>query len=249
MLLWLVERRQVAVAADAARNCTRCGELKPADAFYYVSRATGKRRGQCKPCVLELKAAQKNPAWRPICAQCGNPRERAGMGRRLCQVCFDAVYEGERRANGAHRLKLNDCPQCGAQRLRADHQLGTALCPVCRSIPQGRRKRLREYNLTPREYLALLDAQGGKCAICRRKVDHTLHIDHKHGDERYVRGAICNPCNTLLGVAGESTERLRAAIAYLELPPAQRIFPGRMAHEAADRKGMSWNRLTRVAGE
>ena len=68
-----------------------------------------------------------------------------------------------------------------------------------------------------------LERQGGRCAICR--IDEPggkrdWHLDHNHNypkrDPRGWRGVLCNGCNTGIGLLGDSIERLRAAIAYLE---------------------------------
>lgn len=219
----------------------------PADAFYFVSRKSGKRRGQCKACMAEIKAAQRDPGWLPTCARCGNVRPRVGPGRRLCAECFHAIYDAEaERVNGAHRLRLNACPLCGAERLRADHVPGTTLCPICRSVPQSRRKNLKAYfNLNPREYLALLATQSEVCAICGTTPRvGSLHIDHRHGDPSVLRGAICNACNTMLGLARDDSERLRRAADYLDAPPAQLVFPGRCA--TAEGNSRPWARVARV---
>ncbi len=219
------------------RNCNRCGELLPVESFYFVSRKRDVRRGQCKACMSEIKQMQKDPAWRPRCPQCGQERERAGPGRRLCWPCFDAKYDTEdRRACGSARLKLKPCSACGTKRLREDHLHGGSLCPICRAVPQGRRKRLKELNVTPREYVALLEAQDYRCAICRRKPRKALAFDHRHAEPRIVRGLLCNPCNTLLATARDRVERLEAASAYLRRPPAQDLLPGREATAAANRK-------------
>lgn len=233
------------------RNCNRCGELLPDDAFYFVSKKLGTRRGQCKSCMSEIKAEQKDPSWLPECNRCGRKRQRSGPGRRLCQECFDSIYDEEdRRENGAHRLKLNPCPACGSKRLRADHVKGTNLCPVCRGVPQGRRTRLsRFFNVNPREYLELLAEQRNLCAICERPFTKSRvpHVDHRHGEPRLVRGLLCGPCNTLLAMAKDSSTRLRSAAAYLEGPPAQRVFPGREANEIADRRSEGHRSLRRAA--
>lgn len=219
------------------KTCTRCGQRQALDNFYFVSRKLGTRRGQCKACMSEIKQAQKDPAWRPACARCGRERDRSGPGRRLCTDCFSKIYDAEdRRLNGAHRRRLNPCSCCGARRLREDHLRGTSLCPVCRSVPQSRRKRLKEFNLTPPEYLALLDAQGHRCAICRRKPTTALHIDHRHAAPSIVRGLLCNRCNTMLATARDSTELLQAAAEYLEIPGAQALFPGRVVRPEANRR-------------
>lgn len=78
--------------------------IRMRDDFYFVSKKLGTRRGQCRACMSDLKAMQKNPAWVPTCARCAKPMERAGPGRRLCQSCFDDTYDREdRRPNGSHR--------------------------------------------------------------------------------------------------------------------------------------------------
>lgn len=223
--------------------------MLPLEEFYFVSKKLGTRRGMCKPCMAEVKKSQRDPSWLPECARCGQERPRSGPGRRLCSPCFDATYDSEDvRDGGSHRLKLGPCTSCGAKRLRADHIPGGSLCPICRGVPQGRRAKLKNfYQLTPREYLELLGEQAECCAICRRKPSRnkSLHIDHQHKDPSLIRGAICNSCNTMIGLARDEPERLRAAAAYLENPPAQRLFPGRTAAQAANRG--SWNRLARVA--
>jgi hypothetical protein len=68
--------------------------------------------------------------------------------------------------------------------------------------------------LSEADYLALLDAQQGTCAICghppktrRLAVDH----DHKSGN---VRGLLCHFCNRTLATRC-TVEWLRSATAYL----------------------------------
>lgn len=219
------------------RVCSRCGERLPLEAFYFVSKKLGTRRGKCKPCMAELKAQQKDPHWKPSCSRCGTQMERFGPGRRLCTECFDRDYDREQpRVNGSHRLRLKDCRACGAKRLHADHEKNTALCAICRSVGQGRRTRLsRLYNMTPREFIEMLESQRHRCAICLKKSSRPLHVDHQHAEPLVIRGAICASCNTILGLARDSPERLRAAADYLEVPPAQALFPGRAANLAANR--------------
>lgn len=79
--------------------------------------------------------------------------------------------------------------------------------------------------LTDEQYEALLAAQDGRCAICRsRPVKYRLAEDHNHRTG-VMRGLLCNWCNhKLLGGARESVMVLRAAIAYLEDPPAVRVL-------------------------
>lgn len=73
----------------------------------------------------------------------------------------------------------------------------------------------RAYGLTPEAYDALLEAQDGACAGCHWPFEVTPHVDHCHASGR-VRGLLCKPCNTVLGMANDNTDTLRRLAAYLE---------------------------------
>lgn len=84
----------------------------------------------------------------------------------------------------------------------------------------GWRKRWYEkkYGLSVEQVMAMIESQGGRCAICdttepggrgQFAVDH----DHKTGQ---VRGMLCQHCNTGLGSFNDDVERLKIAIVYLD---------------------------------
>jgi hypothetical protein len=76
-------------------------------------------------------------------------------------------------------------------------------------------------------YYALLEAQGGKCAMCGRTDSGSaksarFNIDHDHaccpGEVtcgKCVRGLLCMPCNTGLGIL-EQEGLIEKALAYLD---------------------------------
>lgn len=72
-----------------------------------------------------------------------------------------------------------------------------------------------KYGMEPDEYEAMLEKQGGACAICRRVVDSLLCVDHCH-DSLKIRGLLCKNCNTGLGMFQDRTHWLKNAIEYLE---------------------------------
>jgi hypothetical protein len=78
------------------------------------------------------------------------------------------------------------------------------------------------YGMTADDFTAMLDEQGGRCAICGtpsagpRAKGRRLHIDHDHGSGE-VRGLLCTSCNTAIGMMDDSEDMLRAAILYLAL--------------------------------
>jgi len=81
--------------------------------------------------------------------------------------------------------------------------------------PKTRGWRLKfYYGITEKEYESMLEAQGGKCAICKNppkggsRSKH-LHIDHDH-DSGKIRGLLCLRCNTRLEWAMIHKEQISA---------------------------------------
>ena len=82
----------------------------------------------------------------------------------------------------------------------------------------------RWYGISVEEYDALLKAQGGMCAICKRPETRRigpeggtrpLSVDHDH-ETNAVRGLLCSRCNSALGMLDEDPGLLAAAVAYLK---------------------------------
>ena len=55
------------------------------------------------------------------------------------------------------------------------------------------------YGLTKVQFEEMLRMQNNSCAICKNTFTKTPHTDHCHTSGR-VRGLLCGPCNTGLGV-------------------------------------------------
>ncbi len=74
------------------------------------------------------------------------------------------------------------------------------------------------YGIDLDEYLVMLDAQGGVCAICGEKEKDSrfeyLSVDHCHTTGK-VRGLLCNACNRAIGGLKDNPELLRKALLYL----------------------------------
>ena len=74
------------------------------------------------------------------------------------------------------------------------------------------------YGLTPEEYDAMLERQGGGCAICgtTSPMPHAwFSVDHDHNTGA-IRGLLCNRCNVCIGRVNDDPELLRKALTYLE---------------------------------
>jgi hypothetical protein len=79
------------------------------------------------------------------------------------------------------------------------------------------------YGLSESDYDALFIAQNGCCAICRHSIwPKKLSVDHNHATGE-VRGLLCSPCNTLVGIL-EKGVSIDVARKYLDEPPARPVL-------------------------
>lgn len=76
----------------------------------------------------------------------------------------------------------------------------------------------RKYGITAAEYDALLEEQGGVCAICggteRIEDGRAMAVDHCHRTNK-VRGILCSHCNRAIGMLGDDPEVIARAVTYL----------------------------------
>lgn len=75
--------------------------------------------------------------------------------------------------------------------------------------------RKHKYGLSDSEFKAMLKAQSGKCAVCRRpQGGKMIAVDHCHKTGK-VRGLLCSNCNMGIGLLQDSPKLLRKAAKYL----------------------------------
>lgn len=176
--------------------------------------------------------------------ECGHP-DRPHGGRGLCDPCYERSRPKRARlASTCHPARLavsrglcGPCYNRGRPALCAHptrRRYRGGLCRICaghswpkrqRDPDANRRHTLAVYGLTVAEYDALLEAQGGACAICRQPPAHgkRLHVDHDHETD-VVRGLLCLPCNRAIGLLRDDPEVARRAAEYLTMPlPERRI--------------------------
>lgn len=134
------------------------------------------------------------------------------------------------------------CIDCQAEGLPLTRK-ATRPGPRCATHKRLRRKSVSEarwetqtlpkYKMTPQEYWALYEAQGGVCACCTRANGKTkrLSVDHDHKCcpttptcGKCTRGLLCGPCNRLLGYARDAIEFFLRCAEYLRNPPAHRVL-------------------------
>jgi hypothetical protein len=190
--------------ASSAR-CPDCGDVKPLEAF---PRSAARKNGRglyCSPCF-----AVRYRSYR---------ERKAAAERRTIRV-QRPVPEGMARCPDCQQLKpLEDFP-----RNRSTSTGRGNYCKPCHNV-RGRENRIRHngstrdyhlkrrYGITSADVDAMIEAQGGLCAICQKR--EPKHVDHDHVTGQ-VRGVLCSCCNQALGKARDRTDILRAAIDYLE---------------------------------
>jgi hypothetical protein len=72
---------------------------------------------------------------------------------------------------------------------------------------------MRRYGIGDAEVAAMIEAQGGVCAICEGPLDNP-HVDHDHATGK-VRGILCFNCNAGLGKFRDDVDVMAAAVEYL----------------------------------
>lgn len=82
-----------------------------------------------------------------------------------------------------------------------------------------RRYQVKKYGITFGVWQAILDAQGGTCAVCgtskpTRKGAGWWHTDHEHTSGT-VRGILCLKCNVALGHLGDTEQEIADSVARL----------------------------------
>lgn len=93
-------------------------------------------------------------------------------------------------------------------------------------VVMPRVKTIARYGLSVSEWMAILTAQGGRCAICQGlPASGRFCIDHEHVKgwkkmpsqqrKRYVRGICCYTCNHHLLNRNVTLDKARAVVEYL----------------------------------
>jgi hypothetical protein len=113
------------------------------------------------------------------------------------------------------------CAGCQSFRDLEDFAKGVTQCRACASAKSHAAMIKKTYGLKSDDYDVLLEAQGGRCAICRaRPKSKRLAVDHDHKTGA-VRGLLCSRCNhDLMGSAWDSLALVVALWHYLNTPPA-----------------------------
>lgn len=193
----------------AVKRCRDCGEEKPLTEFSPAAKNRDGRTSYCCPCLRERHTQYREQ-------QRGGPSSReaarrAPAGSKWCPGCqayqpLDAFGSNASTVSGVNAY----CKPCHNANTRRSRD---------RSGGSRKYHLLRRYGITIEQYDAMVEAQGGLCALCRERPPE--HVDHDHVTGA-VRGVLCSCCNQGLGNFRDSVASLRAAVDYLERTTWQR---------------------------
>lgn len=129
--------------------------------------------------------------------------ERDEMGRKQCAGCLEWHPVDDYQSHARMIDGLNN------------------YCPECASF-SGIKSR---YGITPQIYRDMLELQGGVCAICEEPPQEgkRLVVDHDHRCcptewktcGHCIRGLLCTPCNSGIGMLRDDIRILTAGVDYL----------------------------------
>ena len=198
------------------------------------------------------------------CKECGRRPKAPGRHRCVtCQLRHEPI--GDQVAAAARRLAMvppelrrkksitmdrlapqmtSWCAGCQSFRDFADFRntpkTTHTQCFACRSAKSHGAMIEKTYGLSADDYGTLLEAQGGRCAICRaRPKSKRLAVDHDHKSGA-VRGLLCSRCNhDLMGSAWDSMAmaRQRGALRIHSIPIEPQPAP--TSHSSCPGQGAS----------
>ncbi len=174
------------------RGCTGCEKMLPLEAFSKHAKKRDGLQPRCKSCVKYAYDSYVQSGVIPRHKRCSRCKKRKSSTE-------FSPHKG--RSDGLQ----SRCKSC-----RTDLELARRQTGAIRVYQIN-----RLYGLSSTGYAALLDMQGGTCAICRQVyAAEKLCIDHDHATGK-IRGILCNPCNTGLGFFKDNPDRLHSALDYL----------------------------------
>jgi hypothetical protein len=123
-------------------------------------------------------------------------------------------------------MEFKTCTKCKTQKPVSDYYKRSqaagggldASCKECKKLWYRRDRRwghLKErYGVSKEQYEEMYTLQNGACGICQ-SVLPVLAVDHCHQSGK-IRGLLCKPCNSAIGLLGDNVQSLKNALNYLE---------------------------------
>jgi hypothetical protein len=209
-----IEASNMATQKASERVCTTCNILKPIDRFAPRNERPGCVVSKCRDCERIRKRNWRESEHGKLVRKQYNDRKKAEDPEGFARMRRDAAarYGVKHReilaARSANRRKANP-----------EAHLAKVIAWQKRNPEYRLKSRLKMmYGTTLEAYYAMLQAQGGKCALCEVFLSATgatgPHVDHSHTTGK-IRGLLCGRCNRALGLFKENHEALAKASQYV----------------------------------
>ena len=220
------------------KQCVKCKEVKHISLFSKCKQSKDGLKRECKYCNKIRRRGYTHlpldiPLDMKICSGCKtekssntfnkNRAERDGLQSK-CRECNEKMRKEylETPLDPVPAEKF--CTYCKLEKRSLEFNKNSAgkdgLQSWCKSCDREKHY-LKNYNLTTLEINAMLENQEYLCAICRRTQTSKRHgektplsVDHCHKTGK-IRGLLCSPCNTALGLFRDDPAILGAAALYL----------------------------------
>jgi len=151
----------------------------------------------------------------------------------LCINCYKTHAPKDKNTNTLNALLvLEGKCKCGICKqikpmivfVKSNHTISgyKSICKKCFNIVHKRNRIKKSYGITIENLDYLLRKQNSLCKICNNEITFIKEknkrrgcIDHNHKNKK-VRGLLCDHCNRAIGLLGDDTNILYAAIRYLK---------------------------------
>lgn len=190
---------------SSIKQCSDCKVSKPLDSFPRARSRPDGRGIYCSSCyAVRYRAHRVKKAaaeGRTVIA-----RQVVPEGSAYCPACLTVKRLDEFGRNaGARNGRTSYCKPCHNAKTKENAE---------RLYGGQRTYHLkRRYGVTAAEVDAMIEAQGGVCALCQER--EPQHVDHDHRTGA-VRGVLCSCCNQGLGNFRDRADLLREGAAYLQ---------------------------------
>lgn len=198
------------------KQCPKCAEVKPALAFYVSKTRADGLSSYCRTCQLRDSKTRYSP----------HPRWQAPEGQKWCPGCKDTkLLEAFGANRSTHDGKQQYCKPCAVAIVtKSRHKDPTSHRRSSKNWREANPERHADLNARWRygiengTYAKMLEAQGGRCAICATTEPGSrikrFHVDHCHNSGE-VRGLLCENCNRGIGLLKHDVDILAKAQLYL----------------------------------
>ena len=135
-----------------------------------------------------------NTSTHKVCSKCGIKKERS-------------EYYNDSSRNDGITSYCKECTRSKTDKWRKENPEKVNQASIWY-------RRERTYGITEEDFMKMIDNQKWECAVCKKSIDESCHVDHNHENGK-VRGLLCDSCNKGLGFFKDNVEHLASAIKYL----------------------------------